>query len=311
MSRFISGISGVLVVVLTGFTLVSSTPRAQAADIFGAYMENSILTTKLAGHLAKISYPGSVSGLSRSVYIYTPPGYSAANTYPVLVLLHGTPGGPQDWPYKGNAHRLLDEAIKAGRFPASVVVFADGRGPFWKGGSEWADSADGRYRMETNVAVDLPRFLMANYSVSRNPSQWTVGGLSEGGFGAANIVLHYPNVYRNALVLSGDFTVDPEWPDTRTVFGNDTSLMARYSPSQQVRHLSQEERRGLRFYIAVGADDDTELIAGTESFVGICRGLGIPVHFDRDPGKHKWDFWSSHLSTALTTLAAWLQESKG
>jgi S-formylglutathione hydrolase FrmB len=290
--------------------LLGSTIPARA-DLLTAYQESRVLGDTVGGHLAKVSYPTPSLGKSRLAYIYTPPGYSASTSkpYPVIVLLHGSPGGPIDWLYQGHAHLAFDEAIKSGAFPASIVVVPDGHGPFYKGGSEWADSIDGRCRMESAITQDLPRYLKANYRVSENPSLWSIGGLSEGAYGAANLVVRHPDVYRNAIVLSGEFTVSDDWGDADRVFGNDPANRLRNSPFSQIRRLSPAEREQLRFYIAVGADDDSDVITDNESFVAMCKSLGVAVRFDRDPGHHKWGFWSSHLKTAMVPLSEWLRKA--
>jgi enterochelin esterase-like enzyme len=278
------------------------------ADLISSFRDNAVLGDALAGKLVKTSFPAPSLRGSRTVYVYTPPNYSesAAKAYPVLILLHGAPGQPLDWLYKGGAHKTLDAAIKAGRFPAAVLAVPDGTGPYSKGSSEWADAVDGRCKMETAITSDLVGFLKFHYHVSSDPRQWTLGGLSEGGYGAANLVVRHPDLFRNALVLSGEFAVNDEWDDARQVFGDDPVNRAKNSPVEQIRKLPADVRKSLHFYVAVGADDDADLIAENESFVGVCRALGVPVRFDRDPGAHKWGFWGPHLKTALDALAGWL-----
>ncbi len=301
----------VALAVVTAFLSLSFVRPAAAADILSAFEEKRVLSDTLSGKLSKVSFATPALGGQRGLYIYTPPGYSptAPKPYPVMIMLHGTPGGPLDWLYKGGAHRTLDNAIKSGQFPACVMVVADGRGPFYKGGSEWADSIDGRCKMETSMTVDLPRFLQSHYRVSRDPAQWTLVGLSAGGYGAANLVVRHPDIFRNAVVLSGDYVVSDDWGDATQVFGNDPMNRQRNSPLEHLRSLEPATRQSLRFYVAVGADDDSDLIAQNESFIATCKALGVPVRFDNDKGNHKWGFWSGHFKSALDPLAGWLKEA--
>lgn len=297
----------VTVVASTLFILIL--PLRVSADIITEFEEHEVLSASLSGHLAKVSFLSPALGGTRHIYIYTPPHYSTASPkpYPVIVLLHGSPGGPVEWLYRGNAHRILEDAIQSGRFPSCILAIPDGHGPFEKGGSEWADSVDGRCKMETSITTDLPRFLKSHYCVSANPAQWTLGGLSEGGYGAANLVVRHPDVYGNAIILSGEFTVNQNWGDAQKVFGTETANREANSPAILIRHLSPSLRAGLHFYIAVGIDDDMDLVNENESFVATCKALGVAVYFDHDPGKHQWDFWSNHFKLALTPLAGWLK----
>lgn len=293
-------------VALIGLTMLSA-PQA-SANILTAFQEQQVLSESLSGHLTKVAFPSPALKGSRDVYVYTPPHYSATalKPYPVLVLLHGSPGDSVEWLYRGGAHRILEKAILSRRFPDCVLVVPDGHGPFEKGGSEWANSIDGRCLMETAITSDLPRFLKSRYHVSSDPAQWTLGGLSEGGYGAANLVVRHPDVYRNAIVLSGEFSVNDEWGDARKVFGTAPANREQNSPAVMIRRLSPSQRSGLHFYVAVGADDDADLVNENESFVTTCKALGVAVQFDRDPGKHQWGFWSDHLKRALDPLAGWL-----
>ena len=44
------------------------------------------------GKLEVVEYDSTTVGLKRRVQVYTPPGYSKDNKYPVLYLLHGIGG---------------------------------------------------------------------------------------------------------------------------------------------------------------------------------------------------------------------------
>lgn len=287
--------------------------RPAQANIITDLQERAVLHDSLSGKLTKVSFPTPALGGTRSAFIYTPPGYSAtaSRTYPVLILLHGSPGDSVDWLYKGHAHQRLDSAIHSGQFPASIMVIPDGHGPFYKGGSEWADSVDGRCRMETAVTRDLPHFLSTNYRVSQSKAEWTIGGLSEGAYGAANLMTRHPDIFHNAIVLSGEMSVSDDWGDTQQVFGDSPLNRIQNSPALELRHVAPAVRSQLHFYVAVGEEDDADLISENEAFVTTCRSLGIPVQFDRDRGNHKWDFWGGHFQTSLKTLAGWLKTGTG
>jgi enterochelin esterase-like enzyme len=274
------------------------------ADLLTAVRERLVMEQTLRGHLSRVSWRSPALGESRTVYVYTPPGYrpNPPTPYPVVVLLHGAPGAPIDWLDRGGTHRMIDDAIHSGALPPCLVAIPDGHGPFYKGGSEWADSIDGRCQMETAITTDLTRFLTDHYSVSRDPSRWVIAGVSEGGYGAANLAVRHPDVFGNALVLSGDLRVTDDFGDADAVFGTDPARRSANSPIEALHGIPIAQRRRLHFYIAVGADDDAELVAQAEGFRAIARSLGIAARIDRDPGRHQWGFWSDHLKTGLIAL---------
>jgi enterochelin esterase-like enzyme len=285
--------------------------RPARADILDGFHESQVMRQRIAGHLEKTQFDTPALGGKRNAYVYTPPGFATDpnKRYPVLILLHGSPGGPLDWLWQGNAHTTVDKAIASGVLPPCLVVLPDGHGPFVKGGSEWADAVNGKCDMETAVCRDLVNFMKARYRASADPALWAVGGLSEGGYGAANLTVRHPDRFRAALVLSGDLRVSESWGDDRDVFGTDPGVRSANSPIEAVRRLPAQERQKLHFYVAVGADDDQDLINDAVGFTGIARAAGATVQLARDPGDHKWGFWKSHFAQSLPLLGGWWKQA--
>lgn len=294
--------------VLAALALASSLPAH--ADIFHAFHERQVMGQKLSGKLEKAQFYSAALGEKRSLYVYTPPGFGQNPTqrYPVLVLLHGAPGEPLDWLYEGDAHRAIDKAIAAGTIPPCIIALPDGHGPFYKGGSEWADAKGGQCNMETAIVRDLSQYLEKTYRATSNPALWAIGGLSEGGYGAANLTVRHPERFQSALVFSGDLRVKDTWGDDTDVFGTDPAVRSANSPIEQLRKVSPEARKKLHFYVAVGTDDDDDLISDAVGFSSVARAEGVSVHLDRDPGGHKWGFWSQHFLAALPLLGQWWKQ---
>ena len=281
------------------------------ADLLTGLYDGKVLHRKYAGQLRKTRFSCPAMGGMRTVYLYTPPGFAQNPTkrYPVLVLLHGTPGQPVDWIYKGKAVASVEESILAGKLPPCLVAVPDGKGPFQHGGSEWADSFDGRCKMETAIVRDLADFLESRYRASADPALWTVGGLSEGGFGAANIALHHPDRFRTVLAFSTELHLNGRWKDADAVFGTDPAFRASYSPIELLHSIPAETRSKLHFYVAVG-QKEKRLIPDTVAFTGNARAEGIESALVRDPGGHSWHFWIRQFRAALTPLAAWWRKAE-
>ncbi len=287
---------------------------AAASDLITQFEESQALGNRLNGKIEKqfFAAPALGKNQTRRVYVYTPPGYTGVGSraYPVLILLHGTPGDPVEWLYRGSAHKNIDALIKSGKVPPFIAVFPDGHGPFTKYGSEWADAVSGKSNMETAVSRDLIAWLRQNYRVPTNPAFWAIGGLSAGGYGAANLMTRHPDTFRGALVLSGDFDVSDDWGDAEAVFGSDPRVRIANSPLRSIHKLAPDARSKLFFYIAVGQDDDTDLVAQNEAFARLCRSLNIPVVLDDERGGHQWGFWSSHLKSGILAWARHLGGTK-
>src|SRR6476660_9050437 len=59
------------------------------------------------GKLETIEYDSKATGGKRKMVVYTPPGYNAANKYPVFYLLHGGGDDETGWREKGSAGIIL------------------------------------------------------------------------------------------------------------------------------------------------------------------------------------------------------------
>ena len=81
--------------------------------------------------------------------IYLPPAYVKEPTrrFPVIYHLHGAGGNETRATYSA---QVLDEGIRAGRWPDMIIVFPNGgRSTLYK------DSGDGRFLAETTVIKEL------------------------------------------------------------------------------------------------------------------------------------------------------------
>lgn len=132
------------------------------------------------GKLSSAPIPGSLSGFpARNAELYFPPAFFAdpRPQLPVLILVPGQPGSPQDWLRGGKLVQILDEFARAHRGLAPVVVVVDGTGsPF--GNPLCLDSRLGN--AASYIARDVPAWIKANLAVDQEPQAWAVGGASYG-----------------------------------------------------------------------------------------------------------------------------------
>jgi enterochelin esterase-like enzyme len=79
------------------------------------------------GRLEMISYESKSVGTTRKMQVYTPPGYSTKNKYPVLYLLHGIGGDETEWQRLCKPNVLLDNLLAGGKVTPMIVVMPNGR----------------------------------------------------------------------------------------------------------------------------------------------------------------------------------------
>lgn len=228
------------------------------------------------GYLFETMVKGRQSRISRIVYIYLPPQYFLAryDTYrfPVLELLHGSPGNPEQWVDPMNVLPTLDDMIASRQADPVVLVMPDTDGS--EKYSLQCLNAIGGVPDATYVAVDVPAYVAANYRVQPPGKAWGVAGLSEGGFCAANLALQYPSRYGYAGVMSGYFAPadnlvpignKPGAPAVyRAPFPGHTALREQNTPDIYITRLPPGTLIP-QFFLAVGQQDAQDVQAA-ESF---------------------------------------------
>jgi len=243
----------------------------------------------------------ALGNLTRSYIIYLPPSYSADSTtrYPTIYLLHGSPGGPPNWMAEGQAPLSEDSLVAAHKMREAILVAADGRGPVYRT-SEWANSFDGRQRMEDAIVTDLVGYIDKHYRTLPNAADRVIAGLSEGGFGAVNIALHHPDVFGAAVSAGGYFTAEGPLFGGGGLLGN--FYRAYNSPLLYISSRNgQRAVHQLRFVIAAGTGDG-HFYTGAVTFVQQLRAVHADVTVIELPGGHSWTNWATMLARAFQVV---------
>jgi S-formylglutathione hydrolase FrmB len=160
------------------------------------------------GYLFQTTVTGPRSHVVRDVYVYLPPQYFqkpyAHYRFPVIELLHGSPGNPQAWISVLDVIPTFLNLLVAHPSDAAVLVMPD-----TDGGQQYALQClnnPGGIQDMTFVARDVPDYIARFVRVQPPGRAWGVAGYSEGGFCAANIALQEPSRYGAAGIMSGYFT---------------------------------------------------------------------------------------------------------
>jgi S-formylglutathione hydrolase FrmB len=260
------------------------------------------------GVVAEIDIPATVSGFShRPAWVWLPPAYFARPRphLPVLVLISGTPGGPEDWLRAGGALTLADHWATTHRGDAPIMVLPDANGSTF-GDTECVDGPRGR--AETYLTVDVPAFMHARFGASRDPRRWAIAGLSEGGTCALTLVARHRSEFRTFADFSGDAapTVGSDAATRRALYGGSYRAQQLHDPTLWFR---ADAAAGVEGVIAVGSHDRGSL--------PIARALGdaaerarLPVHVDiLDNGGHNFGTWRRALGNAFPWLMRRLEDN--
>ncbi|MCL6437341.1 MAG: hypothetical protein K6T51_01925 [Rubrobacteraceae bacterium] len=228
--------------------------------------------------------------------IYLPPGYGALQNhfehYPVVYLLHGSPGRPEDWVNVGGIKDKMDTLISEGKVRPMIVVMPQGNPSQFSPSSEYVNGAEGDWA--TYITRDLVRQIDEHYRTVDGPGGRAIAGLSEGGFGAANLGLKHRGEYGVIGSFSGYFKMFPN--DARRLFGHRARVEARRnSPMDYLNHLKGKLPA---FYLYAGRSDGV-FLRQTGRFAHELERRHADLSFHVYSGGHSWALWRAHLSSFL------------
>ena len=162
-------------------------------------------------------YPSKVTGQTRHIMVYTPPGYDTDRDtrYPVLYLQHGGGEDETGWTRQGHMNFMLDNLIAAGQARPMIIVMEKGYAT--RAGEPPAPAGRGRGdggAFEDVVLKDLIPLVDATYRTIPHRDQRAIAGLSMGAGQALRIGLAHLDTFSAIGAFSGVGRVDP-----KTAFG--------------------------------------------------------------------------------------------
>jgi enterochelin esterase-like enzyme len=163
-------------------------------------------------------YRSKVTGQTRHVLVYTPPGYDAdcEKRYPVLYLQHGGGEDETGWVRQGRANFILDNLIAAGKAKPMIVIMEKGYAS--RAGETAAPRVKGKGdggAFEAVVLKDLIPMIDSTYRTVARRDHRAVAGLSMGGGQAMRIGLGHLDTF-SAI---GAFSGGAGKADPKTAFG--------------------------------------------------------------------------------------------
>lgn len=250
------------------------------------------------GRVAEVPLPGVRSGFAgRDAWLYLPPAYlgSRRADLPVVVLIPGQPGGPQDWLLAGLLAEVADQFAAGHDGLAPIVLMPDSTGS-GLGNPLCLDSRLGN--AETYLAVDVPAWISTHLQVSA--TTFAIGGFSFGGTCGLQLALRRPEVYPTFLDISGQTepTLGDHDQTVRAAFGGDENKFAAVNPIDELQVRRYAEVAG---YVAVAAED-ADYRPDDERMTAALRADGVAVTFDSVPGPHSWPTAVQALRNALPWL---------
>jgi enterochelin esterase-like enzyme len=271
------------------------------------------------GYLFQTSVTGARSHLTRDVYVYLPPQYFqkhyAHYRFPVIELLHGSPGDPQAWVDVMSIIPTFLSQLATHPEDSAVLVMPD-----TDGGLQYELQClndPGGIQDMTFIDRDVPEAIARIARVQPPGRAWGLAGYSEGGYCAANIALQDPAGYGAAGVMSGYFAPVSSQvpaggkpggkPRVVNVFAGRPALEQLNSPRWYITRVPVNAQIPA-FWLAAGAKDrpDVQAAANFRQLL-LTRVANVPL--DIVPGGgHQGSVWRAALDPMLKWMTPQLAQ---
>jgi enterochelin esterase-like enzyme len=227
--------------------------------------------------------------------VYLPKGYSGSGKrYPVIYFLHGLPAG-------GDAYSTISWVARAERASGHKAILIGAQGARRRDPDpEWLDWGPGR-NWETWVSSELVARVDRRYRTIKNRRGRALIGFSAGGYGAALIATHHPDVFSVSQSWSGYF--EPTTPDGSQTLDLGSAKKNRYAnlhrlvPSTRHRYGPYYHSTYFSFY--VGASDG-RFFSDNQRLAREMHDYRVPNHMYRVySGGHNKALWQAHARTWL------------
>ncbi|CAD5991151.1 esterase family protein [Agreia sp. COWG] len=281
---------------------VKPLPDPAAADSsLDTWVAPSGMPTK--GTLTSVTIPATKSGFAaRPAVVYLPPAALTADPpkLPVLVMLSGQPGTPQDPLVTEKLGKSLDEYAAAHQGLAPIVVSPDQLGDP-SANPMCVDSKLGN--SATYLTVDVPTWIKANLGVIDDPHYWGIGGLSQGGTCAMQFGTGYPNLFSVILNASSEQyprAGNPQASADAAFGGSLEKYQAAWPENIMKAHGPYPDTFAV---FGVGSEDD-KFMPGVKKLYADATAAGMTATYLEAPGSaHDVTTWTYVFSKGLVLIA--------
>jgi enterochelin esterase-like enzyme len=261
----------------------------------------------IQGRIATLAFrSAALGGRDEHALVYLPAAYRAHTSwrFPVIYLLHGTPGDPRT-AFVNSLHIAprLDLLIARRLVRPLIVVMPPGSPSTYDRATEWANGQAPDAHWFRYLTHDLLHAVDGHLRTIRGPFARGIGGYSSGADAALNAILLRPHLYSVAEGWSGDYRQAP------ATVGRDPALVRRFSALSTAPLRARElHATGAHVYLYSGRGD--RVLSNTLVMAGDLQGAGVHTLVDVTAGGHAWALWSSRLDGALRYFSDHLERAR-
>jgi enterochelin esterase-like enzyme len=276
------------------------------SDLTGSYSRYTTNATgdrgpdaMVKGQVRHVTFAGALSGITRGGFVYLPPQYDqpeyAHTRFPVIELIHGSPGHPVDFIEHLNVAKLMNKMISDHELGPMIVVM-----PQSNAGRSFEECVNGPHvQDDTYVTVDVRRDVLAHFRASADPAEWGIAGYSSGGYCAANLALRHRDLFGAAGIIDGYFR--PTDGPAAAALGFDPAAEAVNDPIVLASTLSRDAKPLPSFWVAAGSSVAADT-AGAQAFAKSLRGVEQITYVNESGAGHNFYAWRP----TMPHLLAWM-----
>jgi len=215
--------------------------------------------------------------------VVTPTNYKRTTArFPVVYLLHGFSGNYSDWVRKVPEMQSLADEYQL------LIVCPDGAFSSW-----YFDSpVDLTMHYETNVGVEIPRYIDSVYHTIKDRKARAITGLSMGGHGALFLGFRHSDIFGACGSMSGalDISYITRGYDVEKRLGDTIANKQYYNNWSVINVIEKYPADSVAIIIDCGTEDF--LINTNRKVHEKMINLHIPHNYIERPGRHDWNYWA-------------------
>lgn len=263
----------------------------------------------------------------RQELVYLPPAWFGSNPpprLPTVMMISSAFNTPADWLRAGGAFDTIDNFAARHHGFAPVLVFVDPTGAF-DNDTECVDGSRGN--AADHLTKEVVPFVVANFGVSAERTNWGVAGWSMGGTCAVDLTVMHPDMFSAFVDIAGDVrpNVGTKEQTITRLFGGNAAAWAAYDPISVIRRHGPYT--GVSGWFDVPASSHPRNVAeaadpgggvngggpaanpegqdaAANSLCTLAAANGITCAVVTQPGHHDWPFAAQAFGASLPWLAA-------
>lgn len=261
------------------------TPTA-AGQLWNTWQSPTGMPAK--GLVGAVTIPATTSHFAaRSALVYLPPAALVAKppTLPVLVMLSGQPGSPENVFVAGHLAKIVDKFAAQHEGLAPIIVVPDQLtapeinpmcvdGPIGKSA--------------TYLTVDVPAWIRANLDVQSGPLAWGIGGFSQGGTCAIQLGAGHPEIFGSILDISGELEPKIGTPGV-TIQKGFAGNVAAFKAAKPLAVIAQHKPYSDTVAVFASGSLDTKYTPWINTIAAAAKDAGMRTSMVSSPGTaHDW-----------------------